>query len=205
MFQTGQVHAGAAADRRGGACGGRARAPRRLPFARRVSGRPRGARRRLRGRRQLQVPARRSGRVLPLRRSASSRCRDSRTLDIGWFAKESPFAYARPDPPRYAAGGDALARIDAGGAAALPGARRAAVHAGDRRRAAARLFARACSGGSSRCSPSAESRRAAGRADRGAFVVVRHRAATRARGGRSKRAASSPMPAASGCASAPTC
>jgi len=29
------------------------------------------------------------------------------TLDIGWFAKESPFTYARPDPPRYAAGGDA--------------------------------------------------------------------------------------------------
>ena len=31
----------------------------------------------------------------------------SRTLDIGWFAKESPFAYERPDPPRFAAGGDA--------------------------------------------------------------------------------------------------
>ena len=30
-----------------------------------------------------------------------------RTLDIGWFAKESPFAYQRPDPPRYADGGDA--------------------------------------------------------------------------------------------------
>jgi kynureninase len=30
-----------------------------------------------------------------------------RTLDIGWFAKESPFAYVRPDPPRYGAGGDA--------------------------------------------------------------------------------------------------
>jgi kynureninase len=29
------------------------------------------------------------------------------TLDTGWFAKESPFAYARPDPPRYGAGGDA--------------------------------------------------------------------------------------------------
>ena len=28
------------------------------------------------------------------------------TLDIGWFAKESPFDYARPDPPRFAAGGD---------------------------------------------------------------------------------------------------
>jgi kynureninase len=29
------------------------------------------------------------------------------TLDIGWFAKEAPFTYARPDPPRFAAGGDA--------------------------------------------------------------------------------------------------
>ncbi len=29
------------------------------------------------------------------------------SLDIGWFAKEAPFAYARPDPPRFAAGGDA--------------------------------------------------------------------------------------------------
>jgi len=30
-----------------------------------------------------------------------------RTLDTGWFAKASPFEYERPDPPRYAAGGDA--------------------------------------------------------------------------------------------------
>lgn len=30
-----------------------------------------------------------------------------RTLDTGWFAKESPFSYERPDPPRFAAGGDA--------------------------------------------------------------------------------------------------
>jgi len=29
------------------------------------------------------------------------------TLDIGWFAKASPFDYERPDPPRFAAGGDA--------------------------------------------------------------------------------------------------
>lgn len=29
-----------------------------------------------------------------------------RTLDTGWFAKEAPFSYARPDPPRFAAGGD---------------------------------------------------------------------------------------------------
>ena len=30
-----------------------------------------------------------------------------RTLDTGWFAKEAPFSYARPDPPRFASGGDA--------------------------------------------------------------------------------------------------
>jgi kynureninase len=30
------------------------------------------------------------------------------TLDIGWFAKQQPFAYVRPDPPRFAAGGDAF-------------------------------------------------------------------------------------------------
>jgi len=30
-----------------------------------------------------------------------------RTLDTGWFAKEAPFSYARPDPPRFAPGGDA--------------------------------------------------------------------------------------------------
>ena len=29
-----------------------------------------------------------------------------RTLDTGWFAKAAPFTYERPDPPRYAAGGD---------------------------------------------------------------------------------------------------
>ncbi len=31
-----------------------------------------------------------------------------RTLDTGWFAKRDPFAYLRPDPPQYAAGGDAF-------------------------------------------------------------------------------------------------
>jgi kynureninase len=31
-----------------------------------------------------------------------------RTLDTGWFAKREPFAYARPDPPQYAEGGDAF-------------------------------------------------------------------------------------------------
>ena len=30
-----------------------------------------------------------------------------RTLDTGWFAKEDAFAYERPEPPRFAPGGDA--------------------------------------------------------------------------------------------------
>jgi kynureninase len=30
-----------------------------------------------------------------------------RTLDTGWFAKEKPFAYERPEPPQYGTGGDA--------------------------------------------------------------------------------------------------
>ena len=29
-------------------------------------------------------------------------------IDIGWFAKEGPFLYDRPDPPRFAPGGDAF-------------------------------------------------------------------------------------------------
>jgi kynureninase len=29
-----------------------------------------------------------------------------RTLDTGWFAKKNMFAYERPDPPQFAAGGD---------------------------------------------------------------------------------------------------
>jgi kynureninase len=31
-----------------------------------------------------------------------------RPLDIGWFAKDEPFLFDRPDPPRFAAGGDAF-------------------------------------------------------------------------------------------------
>lgn len=31
-----------------------------------------------------------------------------RTLDTGWFAKRDPFAYQRPEPPEFGAGGDAF-------------------------------------------------------------------------------------------------
>ena len=102
-----------------------------------------------------------------------------RTLDTGWFAKREPFAYRRPDPPRAAAGGDAFLESTPPVLTLLPGARRAAVHAGAGRRA--------------RCAPirCAQQRRlvallarrgVAARAattDRGAFVVVDRRAAPR--------------------------
>jgi kynureninase len=31
-----------------------------------------------------------------------------RPIDIGWFAKDQPFRYERPNPPRFASGGDAF-------------------------------------------------------------------------------------------------
>jgi kynureninase len=33
---------------------------------------------------------------------------DLKPLDIGWFAKDQPFLYERPNPPRFAPGGDAF-------------------------------------------------------------------------------------------------
>jgi kynureninase len=33
---------------------------------------------------------------------------DLQPIDIGWFAKEKPFFYERPNPPRFAPGGDAF-------------------------------------------------------------------------------------------------
>ena len=99
-----------------------------------------------------------------------------RTLDIGWFAKESPFAYARPDPPRYAEGGDAWLESTP---AVLPfyqaraGQRLAEAVGVARWRAYSlqlqqQLMARLCDRGVASVG---------GTEDRGAFVVVRHRAA----------------------------
>ncbi len=98
------------------------------------------------------------------------------TLDTGWFAKESPFEYARPDPPRFAAGGDAWlestpavlplyqARAGQVFTLALGVARLRAHSLALQRRLVALLGERglAAQGGT---------------ADRGAFVVVRHPAA----------------------------
>ncbi len=70
-----------------------------------------------------------------------------RTLDTGWFAKRDPFAYLRPDPPAVRRGRRRVPRIDAAGAAVLPGARRPGADAGARAsRACARIRSR-CSGG----------------------------------------------------------
>src|SRR6202035_5021083 len=33
---------------------------------------------------------------------------DLKPIDIGWFAKDGPFLYDRPNPPRFAPGGDAF-------------------------------------------------------------------------------------------------
>ena len=109
-----------------------------------------------------------------------------RTLDTGWFAKESPFAYARPDPPRYAAGGDAwlestpavlpFYQARAGQVFTLAvGVARLREHSLALQRRLVALLARAGHRGARR------------HEDRGAFVVVR--APRRARVGRRARRA----------------
>ena len=205
MFQTGPGAAGAAGDRRGGARGGRARAARRLSLARRVPGRHRGARRRLRGRRQLQVSARRPGRVLPLRRIRAISTRGLAHARHR-LVREGGAVHATRVPIRRA-----MRR------AATPGSNRRRRCCRSTRRAPGsasrwRSASRACAPIRCelqrrlvRCSPSAASRRRAAPTDRGAFVVVRHRAA-RCVGRRARRsAASSPTRAANGCACARTC
>ena len=66
-------------------------------------------------------------RVLPVSSRRAHLDAGLRTLDTGWFAKEPPFEYARPDPPRYGPGGDAWLEVDAADPAVLPGARRSDV------------------------------------------------------------------------------
>lgn len=99
-----------------------------------------------------------------------------RTLDTGWFAKDSPFRYERPEPPRYAPGGDAWLESTP---AVLPfyqsragqvfthaiGVARLRAHSLDlQRRLVALLVARGVDA-------------VGGTENRGAFVVVRHRSA----------------------------
>jgi len=99
-----------------------------------------------------------------------------RTLDTGWFAKDSPFSYERPDPPRYAQGGDAWLESTP---AVLPFYQSRAGQVFTRAIGAARLRAH---------SLQLQHRLVAllgaqgidakgGTPDRGAFVVVRHREA----------------------------
>jgi kynureninase len=99
-----------------------------------------------------------------------------RTLDTGWFAKAAPFSYERPDPPRYAQGGDGwlestpailpFYQSRAGQRLVLEiGVARLRAHSLELQRRLVALLAErgiAAEGGGE---------------DRGAFVVVRHRAA----------------------------
>jgi kynureninase len=99
-----------------------------------------------------------------------------RTLDTGWFAKATPFSYERPDPPRYATGGDSwlestpailpLYQSRAGQRLVLAiGVARLRAHSLVlQRRLVALLAERGVAG-------------MGGSEDRGAFVVVRHREA----------------------------
>jgi kynureninase len=100
-----------------------------------------------------------------------------RTLDTGWFAKEAPFTYRRPDPPRYGPGGDAWLESTP---AVLP------IY----QARAGQLFTTAMGVARLRAHSLAQQRdlvalleaegiaAQGGREDRGAFVVVRDRDAT---------------------------
>jgi kynureninase len=96
------------------------------------------------------------------------------TLDIGWFAKESPFSYARPDPPRYAAGGDAWMESTP---AVLPFYQARAGQVFTQAIGVARLREHSLRLQRRLVALLAERGIAArgGTAERGAFVVVRHR------------------------------
>jgi kynureninase len=95
------------------------------------------------------------------------------TLDIGWFAKESPFSYVRPDPPRYAAGGDAWLESTP---AVLPFYQARAGQLFTQAMGAARLREHSLEMQRRLVALLAERGIAArgGTAERGAFVVVRH-------------------------------
>ena len=52
-------------------------------------------------------------------------------IDIGWFAKDQPFLYERPDPPRFARDGDAFLESTPPGSDLLSGSRGPAVRSTD--------------------------------------------------------------------------
>jgi kynureninase len=96
------------------------------------------------------------------------------TLDVGWFGKESRFAYERPEPPRFAAGGDAWLESTP---AVLPIFQARAGQVFTRAIGVARLRDHSLGLQRRLAALLAEHRIEAngGTADRGAFVVVRHR------------------------------
>lgn len=94
-------------------------------------------------------------------------------LDTGWFAKEAPFSYQRPDPPRFARGGDGFQEstppvlIPYQAAAGLAFTSAIGVA---RLREYSLSLARALVGHLADAGVEAEG----GREDMGAFVVIRH-------------------------------
>jgi kynureninase len=97
-----------------------------------------------------------------------------RTLDTGWFAKAAPFTYERPDPPRYAAGGDGWLESTP---AVLPLYQSRAGQVFTQAIGVARLREHSLRLQRQLVSLCAERGVAAqgGTDDRGAFVVIRHR------------------------------
>ena len=95
------------------------------------------------------------------------------TLDVGWFAKEKPFSYARPEPPRFGAGGDAWLESTP---AVLPFYQARAGQVFTRALGVARLREHSLTLQRRLVALLAERGIAArgGTPDRGAFVVVRH-------------------------------
>ena len=94
-------------------------------------------------------------------------------LDTGWFAKDAPFTYQRPDPPRFAAGGDGFqestppALVPYQAAAGLE----FTLHLGvERIRAYGLASSRSLIDALGDCGVESEG----GRDDMGAFVVIRH-------------------------------
>ena len=174
--------AGAAANRRRGACGRRARAARCLPFARgasRSTSRRSTSTSRSAGATSTcgAVRARASSIVAP--RHLDARVGDARRRLV---RQGSAVRLRAPGSAALCRRRRRVARVHAGGAAALSGARRTAVHAGGRRRAAARLLAR------NAAAARGASRRARNRGERrnGGPRRVRHGPRSRGAGARGR-------------------
>ncbi len=157
----------------------------------------------LRRRGQLQIPSRRAGRVLSVRASAPSRWPPAHARHR--LVRESGAVSLRASrPAALRAGRRCVARIDARGAAALPVAGGAAASSSRSASRGCGTIRSRCSGGSSRCSRSAGSRRRAA----AKTAALSSPCAVRTPAGFADALAarvSSPTRATNGCASVPTC